>query len=164
MSHDLTWSFNSLSEANFRMLSIQPKIPVISVDTWNGTDHLIFIWPEYSGPALTLVHFDLLDLNWMESALSVYSYTGFVYFNLLLTKVCKKCTQTHICLRRYHVFIEMKQKFGLCSSRCLNCNLEWQSFRPRVDLPHISQGQSAPHLSHSAPRNFLMYFSLNSHF
>ena len=39
-------------------LSIQPKIPVISVGTSNGTDHFGLVRPEYSGPALKVVHFD----------------------------------------------------------------------------------------------------------
>ena len=50
-------------------LSIQPKIPVISVDTSNGTDHFGLVRPEYSGPALKVVlfdrsgHFGRLDRN-----------------------------------------------------------------------------------------------------
>ena len=39
-------------------LSIQPKIPVISVATSNGTDHFGLVRPEYSGPALKVVLFD----------------------------------------------------------------------------------------------------------
>ena len=39
-------------------LSIQPKIPVISVGTSNGTDHFGLVRPEYSGPALKVVLFD----------------------------------------------------------------------------------------------------------
>ena len=39
-------------------LSIQPKIPVISVGTSNGTDHFGLVRPEYSGPALKVVHRD----------------------------------------------------------------------------------------------------------
>ena len=39
-------------------LSIQPKIPVISVGTSNGTDHFGLVRPEYSGPALKVFHFD----------------------------------------------------------------------------------------------------------
>ena len=34
------------------MLSIQPKIPDISVGTSNGTDHFGLVRPEYSRPAL----------------------------------------------------------------------------------------------------------------
>ena len=41
-----------------RVLSIQPKIPDISVGTSNGTDHFGLVRPEYSGPALKVVHFD----------------------------------------------------------------------------------------------------------
>ena len=41
-----------------RALSIQPKIPVISVGTSNGTDHFGLVRPEYSGPALKVVHCD----------------------------------------------------------------------------------------------------------
>ena len=40
------------------MLSIQQKIPEISVRTSNGTGHLGSVRPEYSGPALKVVHFD----------------------------------------------------------------------------------------------------------
>ena len=39
-------------------LSIQPKIPDISVGTSNGTDHLGLVRPEYWGPALKVVLFD----------------------------------------------------------------------------------------------------------
>ena len=39
-------------------LSIQPKIPVISVCTSNGTDHFGLVRPEYSAPALKVIHFD----------------------------------------------------------------------------------------------------------
>ena len=39
-------------------LSIQPKIPVISVGTSNGTEHFGLVRPEYSGLALKVVHFD----------------------------------------------------------------------------------------------------------
>ena len=39
-------------------LSIQPKILEISVGTSNGTDHFGLVRPEYSGPALKVVHFD----------------------------------------------------------------------------------------------------------
>ena len=39
-------------------LSIQPKIPEISVGTSNGTDHFGLVRPEYSGPALKVVHFN----------------------------------------------------------------------------------------------------------
>ena len=37
------------------VLSIQPKIPVISVGTSNGTDHFGLVRPEYSGPTLKVV-------------------------------------------------------------------------------------------------------------
>ena len=39
-------------------LSIQPKIPLISVGTSNGTEHFGLVRPEYSGLALKVVHFD----------------------------------------------------------------------------------------------------------
>ena len=39
-------------------LSIQPKIPDISVGTLNGTDHFGLVQPEYSGPALKVALFD----------------------------------------------------------------------------------------------------------
>ena len=39
-------------------LSIQPKIPEVSVGTPNGMDHFGLVRPEYSGPALKVVHFD----------------------------------------------------------------------------------------------------------
>ena len=41
-----------------RALSIQFKIPDISVGTSNGTDHFGLVPPEFSGPALKVVHFD----------------------------------------------------------------------------------------------------------
>ena len=47
-----------LSGSSPRALSIQPKIPVISVATSNGTDHFGLVRPEYSGSALKVVHFD----------------------------------------------------------------------------------------------------------
>ena len=39
-------------------LSVQLKIPEISVGTSIGTDHFGLIRPEYSGPALKVFHFD----------------------------------------------------------------------------------------------------------
>ena len=45
-------------ERSARALSIQPKIPVISVGTSNGKDHFGLVRPEYSGPALKVVLFD----------------------------------------------------------------------------------------------------------
>ena len=39
-------------------LSIQPKSPEISVGSSNGTDHISLVRPEYSGPALKVVHCD----------------------------------------------------------------------------------------------------------
>ena len=39
-------------------LSIQLKIPDILVGTSNGTDHFGLVRPEYSGPALKVVHCD----------------------------------------------------------------------------------------------------------
>ena len=47
-----------ISQASLGVLSIQPKIPVISVGTSNGTDHFGLVRPEYSGPALKVVHCD----------------------------------------------------------------------------------------------------------
>ena len=41
-----------------RALSIQPKIPEITVGTSNGTDHFGLVRPKYSGPALKVIHFD----------------------------------------------------------------------------------------------------------
>jgi len=41
-----------------RALSIQPKIPAISVATSNGTDNFGLVRPEYSGPALKVVFFE----------------------------------------------------------------------------------------------------------
>ena len=42
-----------------RVLSIQPKIPEISVGTSiNGMDHFALVRLEYSGPAFKVVHFD----------------------------------------------------------------------------------------------------------
>ena len=51
---------NSLDQGKYLLeaLSIQPKIPVISVGTSNGTDHFGLVRPEYSGPALKVVHCD----------------------------------------------------------------------------------------------------------
>jgi len=42
----------------FRALSIQPKIPEISVGSSNGTDHFGLVRPEHLGPALKVVHSD----------------------------------------------------------------------------------------------------------
>ena len=50
--------FRGLKNEILRALSIQPKIPVISVATSNGTDHFGLVRPEYSGPALKVVLFD----------------------------------------------------------------------------------------------------------
>ena len=39
-------------------LSMQPKIPGISVGPSNGTNHFGLVQQEYSEPALKVVHFD----------------------------------------------------------------------------------------------------------
>ena len=51
-------SGESSNRPETRALSIQPKIHVTSVGTSNGTDHFGLVRPEYSGPALKVVHFD----------------------------------------------------------------------------------------------------------
>lgn len=58
-----------------------------------------------------------------EASFSIYSNPGFVYFNLHLTTMCQKYTQTQMFLWRYRVFFEMKLKLGLHSSLHSNCNL-----------------------------------------
>ena len=50
----LCWKRIELGGALF----IQPKIPVISVGTSNGTNHFGLVVSEYSGPALKVVHCD----------------------------------------------------------------------------------------------------------
>ena len=49
---------NTCNSQLLGVLSIQPQIPEISVGTSNGTDHFGLVRPEYSGPALNVVHFD----------------------------------------------------------------------------------------------------------
>ena len=48
----------SVTNKRHRELSIQPKIPEISVGTSNGKDHFSLVQLEYSGPALKVIHFD----------------------------------------------------------------------------------------------------------
>ena len=48
----------NVRENQVQALSIQPKIPEVSVGTSNGTDHFSLLWLEYSGPALKVVHFN----------------------------------------------------------------------------------------------------------
>ena len=48
----------SVTNKRHRALSIQPKIPEISVGTSNGMDHFNLVQLEYSGPALKVIHFD----------------------------------------------------------------------------------------------------------
>ena len=52
------WIFLSWWVGTLRALSIQAKILEISVGTSNGTDHFGLVRPEYSEPALKVVHFD----------------------------------------------------------------------------------------------------------
>ena len=52
------WIFLSWWVGTVWALSIQPKLLEISVGTSNGTDHFGLVRPEYSGPALKVVHFD----------------------------------------------------------------------------------------------------------
>ena len=52
------WIFLSWWVGTLWALSIQPKLLEISVGTSNGTDHFGLVRPEYSGPALKVVHFD----------------------------------------------------------------------------------------------------------
>ena len=49
---------NLTNYGNPGALSIQPKIPEISVGSSNGTGHFGLVRPEYSGPALKVVHCD----------------------------------------------------------------------------------------------------------
>ena len=49
-------SLNASAHGRFPL--IQPRIPEISVGASNGTDHFGLVRPEYSGPALKVVHFD----------------------------------------------------------------------------------------------------------
>ena len=51
-------SFALIEASSGAALSTQPKIPVISVATSNGTDHFGLVRPEYSGSALKVVLFD----------------------------------------------------------------------------------------------------------
>ena len=59
---DMKMSFNyDANKTHFHnkgALSIQPKIPEISVGSSDGTDHFGLVRPEYSGPALKVVHSD----------------------------------------------------------------------------------------------------------
>ena len=48
----------SVTNKRHSALSIQPKIPEISVGTSNGMDHFSLVQLEYSGPALKVIHFD----------------------------------------------------------------------------------------------------------
>ena len=50
---------NLTNDGNPGALSIQPKIPEISVGSSNGTDHFCLVRPEYSGLALKVVHWAL---------------------------------------------------------------------------------------------------------
>ena len=68
------------------VLSIQPKIPVISVGTSNGTDHFGLVRPEYSGPALKVVHFDQSGYFGRSDRIVVHSTT-------LLYPACKNNNQ-----------------------------------------------------------------------
>ena len=58
----------------FGALYIQPKIPEISVrNQWNGKHHFGSIRPEYLGPPLKVVHFDLavISVGRTEMSLSI---------------------------------------------------------------------------------------------
>ena len=54
LSRGVEWNRRGVYQA----LSIQPKIPEISVGSSNGTDHFGLVRPEYSGAALKVVHSD----------------------------------------------------------------------------------------------------------
>ena len=75
-------------------LSIRPKIPVIWVGTSNGTDHFGLVRPEYSGPALKVVHFDRSgylgrsDRNVPFRSINLLSPVPL--FRILLTKIITK--------------------------------------------------------------------------
>ena len=57
---DLCYTINDFPKSTARAgaLSIQPKSPEISVGSSNGTDHFGLVRPEFSGPALKVVHCD----------------------------------------------------------------------------------------------------------
>ena len=58
MKMSFNYDANKTHFHNKGALSIQPKIPKISVGSSDGTDHFGLVRPEYSGPALKVVHSD----------------------------------------------------------------------------------------------------------
>ena len=71
-------------------LTIQPKIPEISVGTSNGTDHFGLVRLEYLGLALKVVHFDRSDhFGWSEGNVPLH-FTKLLFpvllFWILLTE------------------------------------------------------------------------------
>ena len=70
-------------------LSIQPKIPEISVGTSNGTDHLSLVCLEYSGPALNNNQ-TCSGLGQVFST-GMYCYNGHVEFPKFQTEIFVEC-------------------------------------------------------------------------
>ena len=75
-------------------LSIQPKIQDILVGTSNGTDHFGLVRPEYSGPALKVVHFDRYGYLGRSDRNVLFYLTKFLspvpLFCILLTRTITK--------------------------------------------------------------------------
>ena len=86
--------FCYLSYLTSGALSIQPKIPLISVGTSNGTDHFGLVRPEYSGPAFKVFHLDRsghfgrLDRN--EPLYLTKLFSPVLLFCFLLTRTITK--------------------------------------------------------------------------
>ena len=75
-------------------LSIQSKIPVISVGTSNGTNHFGLVRPEYSGLALKVVHIDRSGhFSWSDRNVPFYLtklLSPVPLFFILLTRTITK--------------------------------------------------------------------------
>ena len=87
--------FGSMHYTLIRVAFIQPKIPEISVGMSNRTDHFSLDWPEYSVPALKVVHFDLVSLFWLVRLKCPFQFNKIGYspvplFCILLTRTITK--------------------------------------------------------------------------
>ena len=114
-------------------LSIQPKIPVIWVGTSNGTDHFGLVRPEYSGPALKVVHFDRSGYLGRSDRNVPFHSTNLLspvpLFRIVLTKTITKRAVAWVCVTGMYRSIGHVEfpKFQTGMESALYFHVSWSS-------------------------------------
>ena len=117
-------------------LPIQPKIPEISVGTWNRTDYLGLVRPEYLGAALKVVHFDRSGyLGRSDRNVSFHSaklLSPVPLFRILLTRTITKRAWLGSGLSNQNVPFHWTRGISEISKQ----NFCWMESSPRLPLYH----------------------------